>query len=50
MQTVHVFDLKFGFYVKFSLYIQILRSIGLRLGQDIKKNYIEQAFQIRPWD
>ena len=36
-QTFNIFDHKFGFYIEFHVYVQILRSIGLRGGQNISK-------------
>ena len=44
MEDLTIFDLKIGFLVKFYLYIQILRSIGLRLGQNIKKFVYKTVF------
>ena len=35
-----MFDLNFRFYLKFYTYIKILRSVGLRGGQNIKKLFL----------
>ena len=37
MQQLSMFDLKFGFHVRFCIHIRILRSVGLHGGQNIKK-------------
>ena len=39
-----MFDLKFGFQAEIYLHIQILRSIGLRLGQNINKFVLQQIY------
>ena len=37
MQQIYLFDQEIGIIVEFYLHIQILRSIGLHEGQQIKK-------------
>ena len=44
MQDFVIFDPKRGFHVKSHVYIQILRSIALNLGQNIKKLIFIQKF------
>ena len=37
MKDLSMFDVKHGLYVNVYVYIQVLRSVGLHLGQNIKK-------------
>ena len=39
MQELSIVDLKIGFYAKFNVYIHIIRSRSLRLGQYIRKMF-----------
>ena len=45
-QDLIIFDLNIGFPVKFYLYIQIMRSIALNLGQNIKKFILSITFRV----
>ena len=46
-EDLTIFDLKIGFGIKFYLYIQILNSIGVILGQNIKKLIFLHFYRVR---